>query len=189
MALRLLARKRSSFQQLCSFELGALSMSADACSHFFIYGTLQPAQSRWYLLEQANACVLGPASTAGWLLDLGEYPGLVSAEWFEMSLHPRPNFPDTVWGQLVHVPDPEAACLALDAEEACLQADLGFDSTGQPLRSRFEFGIGLYVRRLQRIILANGTTMWAWTYLYNQAVKSPKWIATGNWLLAQGEGT
>ncbi len=168
-------------------RVGAFKMSAATCSHFFIYGTLLPGQCRWYLLEQANALLFGPATTAGWLLDLGEYPGFVSEEWLQMSQIRRPNLPGTVFGQLVAVADPEATCRALDLEEDCLQADFGFDSIGQPLRVPIEFGVGLYVRRLQQIILANGSTQWAWTYLYNQTVQSAKWIETGSWLLAQGE--
>lgn len=159
------------------------------CEHFFIYGTLLPGQCRWYLLENANARIVGSATTTGWLLDLGDYPGLVSEEWFAQTGHSKPAGPtkSIVLGQVVSVPDWEAACRTLDEEEDCLCSDPGLDPDGQPIRVSAELGVGLYVRRLQRIILADGHAAWAWTYLYNQTRKSPIWIDTGNWLLARNE--
>lgn len=162
-------------------------MSMATCDQFFIYGTLLPGQCRWYLLEQANVRLVGPATTMGWLLDLGDYPGLVSEEWFDLSRNSKPEraVAPTVFGQVVVVPNLEAAFRALDTEEGCRLADRGFDSVGQPLRAPVELGVGLYVRRLQQIILSDGQKSWAWTYLYNQAMRSPLWIESGNWLLAR----
>jgi gamma-glutamylcyclotransferase (GGCT)/AIG2-like uncharacterized protein YtfP len=47
----------------------------------FIYGTLLPGQCRWSLIEDLGGQIVGPAVTTGWLLDLGEYPGLVGENW------------------------------------------------------------------------------------------------------------
>lgn len=156
------------------------------CNQFFIYGTLLPGQCRWYLLERLNARPIAAGTTGGWLLHLGEYPGLVSEAWFEQTGRSLPDasVARIVSGQVIQVPDVQLACRILDAEEDCQRADRGFDDQGQPLRSSARLGEGLYVRRLQRIILTGGDETWAWTYHFNQAVDSPVWIASGNWLLA-----
>lgn len=160
-------------------------MSLD-CHQFFIYGTLLPGQCRWYLLERLNAKLLAAGTTGGWLLHLGEYPGLVTESWFEQTGSPLPDASVArhVTGQVVQVPDLKLVCRVLDAEEGCLRSDRGLDNQGQPLRSSVRLGEGLYVRRLQQIILSDGDETWAWTYHFNHAVDSPVWIASGDWLVA-----
>jgi gamma-glutamylcyclotransferase (GGCT)/AIG2-like uncharacterized protein YtfP len=150
----------------------------------FIYGTLLPGQCRWSLLAPFQTRVVGPAITRGWLLDLHEYPGLVCADWFARTGHVQPcrSGEPTVFGQAVHVSDWDAAVRVLDEEEGCLRVELGFEDGEEMRRATAELDVGLYVRRWQPIILADGRKTWAWAYLYNQTVNSPKWIETGNWL-------
>lgn len=160
-------------------------MSNRPCRLFFLYGTLLPGQYRAGFIERLAARSLGPATTPGWLLHLGEYPGLVTANWWHwQGLTPPPGADVSPWvhGQVVEVPDLARAAALLDDEEGCLAADLGLDEHDQPVRSEIPFGHGLYVRRLVPVSLSTGANFWVWTYVYNQSVPRPQCIASGDWL-------
>lgn len=155
------------------------------CRSFFVYGTLLPGQCRARLLAALSARSVGAATTCGWLLHLGDYPGLVTEGWWEwrgMSPPRAAGISPRVYGQLIEVPDLAGAVAILDDEEGCLAADLGLDAEGLPLRGDIAFGHGLYVRRLVPVSLSTGADLWAWTYVYNQLVCDPRCIPSGDWL-------
>jgi gamma-glutamylcyclotransferase (GGCT)/AIG2-like uncharacterized protein YtfP len=66
----------------------------------FVYGTLRPGAAMHRLLED-RVTVLGPASVAGRLVDLGAFPGLVAPA----------SFDDRVRGDLCEIPDAERDAL------------------------------------------------------------------------------
>lgn len=156
-----------------------------SCRLFFLYGTLLPGQCRAGFVDVLSARSLGSATTPGWLLHLGTYPGLVTEEWWERLGMSPPQIADrstVVYGQIIEVPDLARAVDLLDAEEDCLAADLGLDAQGLPLRREIAIGHGLYVRRLVPVLLSTGANLWAWTYVYNQPVCDPCYIPSGDWL-------
>lgn len=160
-------------------------MPHPTCRLFFLYGTLLPGQCRARFVAALSARSLGSATTPGWLLNLGDYPGLVTDEWWERLGISPPRAADrstVVLGQIIEVPDLARAVAILDDEEGCLAADLGLDAQGLPLRRDIAFGHGLYVRRLVPVVLPTGGNLWAWTYVYNQPVCDPRCIASGDWL-------
>jgi gamma-glutamylcyclotransferase (GGCT)/AIG2-like uncharacterized protein YtfP len=160
-------------------------MPTPNCRLFFIYGTLLPGQCRARFIAALSARSLGAATTFGWLLHLGDYPGLVTQGWWEcrgMSPPPAAEISPLVHGQLIEVPDLARASAILDDEEGCLAADLGLDAQGQPVPGDIAFGHGLYVRQLVPVSLSNGTDLWAWTYVYNQPVSDSRCIPSGDWL-------
>jgi gamma-glutamylcyclotransferase (GGCT)/AIG2-like uncharacterized protein YtfP len=136
-----------------------------------------------------SARSLGSATTPGWLLHLGDYPGLVTESWWQWQQMPPPDslaVSPRVHGQLIEVPDLARAVAVLDDEEGCLAADIGLDSLDRPLRRDVAFGHGLYVRRLVPMLLSTGANSWAWTYVYNQPVPHPHCIPSGDWLSLAG---
>lgn len=129
---------------------------AGPINHLFVYGTLRSGGVRHAALPRHGSAAAGRAITAGTLLDLGSYPGLV--------LDSRNEF---VAGELFGLGDPAALFAELDAIE-------GFHGFGLPTV--------LYRRTIVRVRRENGGTALAWTYAYAGSRNGARVIASGNWL-------
>lgn len=129
------------------------------CDLLFIYGTLRRGHAMHRLLD---GCVPhAPGRIGGRLYAVAGYPGLVLSD--------QPD--ERVVGELVQMPDPDAALSRLDAYEECSPA---FPEPHE------------YVRTLLPIELESGGTVQAWVYLYNHAVDGLPLIASGDFLQTTG---
>lgn len=122
----------------------------------FVYGTLQPdAESKLGLCErrmlQSEGIFLGPASTCGALLDLGDYPGLMQG-------------PDLVHGAVYRLSDPDMTLKWLDAYEG-----ITIDRPNE------------YRRLERQVMLVGGQLLNAWTYVFIGNSYGLCKIASGRW--------
>ena len=128
------------------------------CEHLFVYGTLRP-ESRGALgaVERARlACearYLGPAATAGRLLDLGDSPGLADG-------------PGIVRGGLYALAEPAKTLAWLDAYEGITGA-----------------ACDEYRRCQRTVTLSGGVALLAWAYVCVRAADGAPAIASGDWLI------
>ena len=124
----------------------------------FVYGTLMRGFDHpMAKLLSVNAAFLGEARCRGRLYLIKHYPGLVLSE----------DPADVVFGELFRLRDRDALLREFDMYEACGE---GFP---QPTE---------YLRLLLSLTLDDGSTMDAWTYVYNwDAAKLPR-IASGKFL-------
>ena len=124
----------------------------------FVYGTLRPiasgvmgADERARLAGEAH--YLGPATTAGTLLDLGAYPGLAEG-------------PGLVRGGLYALSEPAITFAWLDAYEGITGA------------ARDE-----YRRCRRTVTQVDGTELVAWVYIFVRSADGIRAIASGDWLI------
>lgn len=120
----------------------------------FVYGTLRRG-SRHPLAGQlaAKATHLGQARYNGRLYRITHYPGAIPS-----------GLPDEwVFGDLFELTDLDLLA-ALDRYEGCGPTD------PQPTQ---------YLRLLQNVVLANGSALDAWMYVYNRPVEGREWIKSG----------
>jgi len=126
--------------------------------NLFVYGTLRddPANEMFLVLDR-NAKVLGEATVAGRLYDLGAYPGLVLSS----------DGPDRVKGELYRLNDATAAntLLVLDDYEGMGPTD--------PLPHE-------YRRALVTAYLTDGRSMTAWAYILDRPATSLPRIMSGD---------
>lgn len=132
-------------------------------SDLFVYGTLMPRAESDYgrsmrerLLRSSR--VLGDATVAGRLYDLGEYPGLV--------LSGDPG--DEAHGVVLRLEDPESVFPWLDAYEGIRNGAADNE----------------YERVLRPVRLAGGTLLSAWVYVCLAPVASDQAIPDGRWRAA-----
>ena len=124
----------------------------------FVYGTLMRGFDHpMARLLAANADFLGPATCRGRLYLVRHYPGLV------LSADPA----DIVHGELFALRDVDALLREFDMYEACGE---GFAPPTE------------YVRQMLPVVLADGSTGEAWTYIYNWPVNELPLIASGRFL-------
>jgi gamma-glutamylcyclotransferase (GGCT)/AIG2-like uncharacterized protein YtfP len=122
----------------------------------FVYGTLRRGEERHHALSRHGATGGDAASTAGTLLDLGPYPGLVVD-----------GSSGVVAGELYVTSDPNALLGELDAMET-------FHGFGVPG--------SLYRRTIVRVSRADASATFAWTYVYAGSRAGSRIIASGDWL-------
>lgn len=126
--------------------------------HLFVYGTLMRgfdhpmARMLW-----ANAEFLGAASCRGRLYLVRHYPGLVVSE----------DSTDTVYGELYRLRARDEMLREFDMYEACGE---GFPSPTE------------YLRQMLRVMLDDGSSAEAWTYVYNWPVENLPCIGSGRFL-------
>jgi gamma-glutamylcyclotransferase (GGCT)/AIG2-like uncharacterized protein YtfP len=121
----------------------------------FVYGTLQPAHAPAGVRQWLETLQLvGPATVAGTLFDLGSYPGL------------RLGDGGQVHGQVFVLPKNPQLLATVDRYE-------GFDP--DHLES------SLYLRVLCTATLENCRQIEAWTYEYNQDLTGRCVVASGRW--------
>jgi gamma-glutamylcyclotransferase (GGCT)/AIG2-like uncharacterized protein YtfP len=136
-------------------------MSSDGPAHLFVYGTLM-TRSRARLGADMRARLrlegtsLGAATTAGRLVDLGTYPGLVPAE----------SARDVVHGELFRLERPGDVLAVLDAYE---------EVSSVPAPG------GEYTRILAPARLASGEKIMAWVYCFRGDFSPARLIAGGRW--------
>ncbi|MBO4227352.1 gamma-glutamylcyclotransferase [Bradyrhizobium neotropicale] len=124
----------------------------------FVYGTLMRGFDHpMARLLSGNADFIGEARCRGRLYRVAHYPAL------ELSDDPA----DIVHGELFRLRVPDELLREFDMYEACGE---GFP---QPTE---------YVRQMLPLILADGTTTEAWTYVYNWPVAHLPRIASGRFL-------
>lgn len=88
--------------------MSAITFNAPAPpAAIFVYGTLMRGQSHYRLLEPAGVASVLPASIAGELLDLGDYP----------ALRLSPYITSRVYGQWIELHKPDAVLSNLDDYE------------------------------------------------------------------------
>lgn len=128
----------------------------------FIYGTLMAAAGdtmgrveRTRLARESRP--LGPATTAGRLYDLGQYPGLV------IGADPV----GTVEGELAQLIDPARSLRWIDAYEG---VGPGEHDQGEYRRSEID------------VRLPSGVILRAWSYVYVQSITRARLVAGGSWL-------
>jgi gamma-glutamylcyclotransferase (GGCT)/AIG2-like uncharacterized protein YtfP len=124
----------------------------------FVYGTLMRGFDHpMARLLSRNADFIGEAQCRGRLYRVKHYPGLVSSGDETKIVH----------GELYRLHRPEQLLREFDMYEACGE---GF---AEPTE---------YVRRLLPVMMDNGATDQAWTYLYNWPVAHLPLIASGRFL-------
>lgn len=132
-------------------------MRSDTVRHLFVYGTLRRganvAQSIW-LGETAR--YKGPATLAGRLANLGNYPGLLPA------MDPTQR----VIGELYELPDDPAVLEQLDRYEGCHPDD------PEPHE---------YCRIVCTATDEDGVRVWCWTYLYQGPSDELEILPNGDW--------
>ena len=134
---------------------------SDGGRYLFAYGTLMTGATgttgmaqRARLIREATS--LGPATTAGRLLDLGRYPGLVLPAAATHRVH----------GELFELTDPDRTLPWLDAYEGIL--------AGEP-------GPFQYARIEQPVELADGRRLTAFVYVYQRDVTLARLLPDGRW--------
>ncbi len=112
--------------------------------HLFVYGTLHPDRAPAEIAHAVRQLrELGPGTMRGTLYSLADYPGVVI----------RPNRVDIVHGTIFALPEDPAILASLDRYEDFRPSD--------PTNS-------LFVRAIQTVTQADGSTLDCWVYLYNQ---------------------
>ena len=110
-------------------------MSEPTPSAIFVYGTLQRGEERECCWPKAPLSIR-PGNILGELYDLGPYPGLVIGH-------------DRIAGELWELADDDMAITLLELDQV--------ECFGQG-------GVDLYERRIVNCLLADGTTLAAFTY-------------------------
>jgi gamma-glutamylcyclotransferase (GGCT)/AIG2-like uncharacterized protein YtfP len=143
--------------------------------HLFVYGTLmstadcemgRPQRER---LDRSSR-VVGPASVAGALFDLGAYPGLVTPAPVPHGI--AANGPGRVFGELRQLHDSREVFVWLDAYE-------GIDGRC-PDRCEYRreiVPVAVVVGRSPE----NAVTVEAWAYIYQGPLGQARIIADGRW--------
>ena len=127
--------------------------------HLFVYGTLKPglscalgAAERDRLAREATS--LGPGTTSGVLIDLGEYPGLAPGN-------------EVVHGTVYELKSPANTLKWLDEYEGRT------GSIGDQYR-----------REMRPVTVGGGTTIPCWTYVFIQFKVEAAVIRPGHWFPA-----
>ena len=124
----------------------------------FVYGTLMRGFDHpMARLLAAHADFLGEATCRGRLVLVKHYPGLLLSD--------APS--DHVRGEVFHLRAPDELLAELDMYEACGE---GFPEPTE------------YLRQLIEVNLADGSSMQAWTYVYNWPVADLPRIESGRFL-------
>ena len=127
-------------------------------NYLFVYGTLRinsASPMSEYLMRNANFVSAG--FLQGELYDLGSYPAAVLSGYCE----------DRVQGDVFLLRHAERIFAVLDDYEEC----------GPGYRQPHE-----YIRTLVEITMPDGSSIAAWTYLYNRPITRLKRIVTGDYL-------
>ncbi|HEX5998681.1 MAG TPA: gamma-glutamylcyclotransferase family protein [Hyphomicrobiaceae bacterium] len=134
--------------------------------HLFVYGTLlSHAGHAMGARLRRDAQLIGPATMAGRLYNLGRYPGLVEAP--ERPIHgANGTTPSLVHGEVYALKMPAITLRWLDAYEGVL-----------PLRP----DQGVYARVERLAWLNSGATLRAWVYVYLMSVRPRQRLADGRW--------
>jgi gamma-glutamylcyclotransferase (GGCT)/AIG2-like uncharacterized protein YtfP len=128
---------------------------AGPINRVFVYGTLRRGEERHAVLVRHGAVEGTKALTAGTLLDLGPYPGLV-----------LDGPVASVTGEVYTTPEPEELFTELDAIET-------FRGYGA--------GESVYRRAIVRVRSAELGSALAWTYVYVGSRKESHVMASGDW--------
>lgn len=113
-------------------------------AYLFAYGTLRPDCAPAEIAAAvARLRPVGHGFLRGWLYDLGDYPGAI----------PDPASPHRIAGAIFRVPEEPDLLCQLDEYE-------GFDPQSP--------GTSLFVRVLQAVELAGGSTLNCWVYVFNR---------------------
>lgn len=133
----------------------------ETCRLLFAYGTLLSGDSGATGRAQrarlaGEGSLLESGSTEGRLYSLGRYPGLV-----------LPGEGATVKGEVWELADAERSLKWLDAYEGIVPGDHPHNE---------------YERCARDVVLANGSTVVAWVYVYRKPVSSEALITCGSWL-------
>jgi gamma-glutamylcyclotransferase (GGCT)/AIG2-like uncharacterized protein YtfP len=125
--------------------------------HLFVYGTLMPDATGHLGAEQrarlaAEAVIVGGASIAGTLVDLGDYPGLIETG------------AGIVHGAVYRFAGPAGSLTWLDAYE---------DVSGGSCDP--------YIRAERDVALADGRTLRAWVYVYVRDASGRPVVSSGRW--------
>ncbi len=124
----------------------------------FVYGTLMRGFDHpMAQLLSRSAAFIGEACCGGRLYLIKHYPGLVLSD--------DPD--DRVFGELYRLSQPAALLREFDMYEAC------GDGFAAPTE---------YIRQLLPVMLAEGTAVEAWTYLYNWPVAHLPRIESGRFM-------
>ena len=125
--------------------------------YLFVYGTLLPGKAPDHLREIVSRLKsVGRGSMRGRLYDLGRFPGVVDEAGSE----------SRVVGHVFELPDDEGILARLDEYE------------GYSVRD--EQG-SLFVRVRATVLLAAGSEMSCWVYLYNREPGDAALIPGGEW--------
>ncbi len=133
-------------------------MSKKTTPYLFVYGTLM-SQSKHPMAVRLRQCakLIGPATIAGRLYDLGEYPGATLSA----------NMRDKIHGEVFRLTAPSQILPILDRYEGATPHH------PQPY---------LYSREITEARLANGQRLPAWVYIMIRAHAKLKPIANGRYL-------
>jgi gamma-glutamylcyclotransferase (GGCT)/AIG2-like uncharacterized protein YtfP len=135
------------------FERVARALMATDEDRVVLYGSLLPGLGGADAPDLAGKLVrIGPCRIPGYLIDLGDYPGLVR------SMSPG----DEVVGEIYRVQDKAVFKLLDEFERYDAQDPAG----------------SLYVRRLVRLLEPRSD---AWTYIYNRASEQHPRVPDGDW--------
>lgn len=124
--------------------------------YLFVYGTLRRDTARHDLLQRFCKYI-DYGTLNGKLYQIGDYPGVVISD----------DSRQQVVGEVYRIQSYEMLFAELDDYEECSS------SFAEPHE---------YVRQQQTITLADGHTLTAWVYLYNQPITGLKLIASGDFL-------
>jgi gamma-glutamylcyclotransferase (GGCT)/AIG2-like uncharacterized protein YtfP len=136
-------------------------MSGEETAYLFVYGTLMtrsrsPLGADMRARLRLNATSLGAATTAGRLVDLGTYPGLV----------PPASARDVAHGELFKLERPEEILAALDVyEQASTEPGPGDE----------------YARVLAPVQRSSGEQFTAWVYCFRGDISHARLISGGRW--------
>lgn len=135
--------------------------------HLFVYGTLlSHAGHAMGARLRRDAQLIGPATMAGRLYNLGRYPGLVEEAPERPIRGANAATPSLVHGEVYALKMPAITLRWLDAYEGVL-----------PMRP--DQGVYARVERLAR--LNSGATLKAWAYVYLLSVRPRQRLADGRW--------
>lgn len=163
---------------------------------FFFYGTLMQGECREKIVRQIRGNYLQAATTAGQLIDLEDYPGMISTTNVESPFsRTSQSCPDqafaTVLGEVVRFPNLPQALATIDPVE-----DFSNYTSPDGHITTAEVDACLYRRVLKQINYnvdnndlrfaspndhKDDLPRYAWTYLYNLDFPTPKLIQSGNW--------